>query len=118
MITMSVPAFVTLTTALWVAAGLMLVAALVFAWRGKLLLALGTSAAGSLLVNVPPAAVMTQLIKLDFDRQDQLLETGVGKAVSAIALVFAMTGVMPFMTVFLAAALLALLFYGIGSLVR
>ena len=115
---MSVPSFVTLTTALWAAAVLMLIVALVFAWRGKMLVALGTSAAGSLLVNVPPAAVMMQLIKLDFDRPDQLLETGIGKAVSAIALVFAMTGVMPFMTLFVASAVLALLFYGIGSVVR
>jgi hypothetical protein len=115
---MSVPTFTTLTTAVWAACVVLLLVALVIAWQGRLVMALGISAAGALLFNVPPAALMMQFIKLNFDRQDQLLESGVGKAVSAIALVFAMTGVMPFLTIFIASAVLILLFYGVGSVVR
>jgi len=115
---MSVPTFTTLTTAVWAVCVILLLVALIVAWQGRLLRALGASAAGALLFNVPPAVIMLQIIKLDFDRPDQLLETGVGKAVSAIALVFAMTGVMPFMAIFAISAVLALLFYGAGSVVR
>ena len=118
MIPMSVPTFTTMTTAVWAACVVLLLVTLIVAWRGRLLMAMGTSAVGALLFNVPPAAVMMQIIKLDFDRPDQLLETGVGKAVSAIALMFVMTGVMPFVAIFAISAVLALLFYVVGSVVR
>ena len=115
MISLSVPTFTTLTTVVWIIAGLMTLFAFVSAWQGQLSLSLVISAAGAAVFHIPVVGLFLGWIKLTFERQDQLLESSVGKAISAIGLVFAMTGVLPFVVVFGFSAIGCLIVYAIRS---
>ena len=118
MITLSVPAFTALTTALWVAAGVMVLLACVVAWNGRLLMALALSAGASALFNAPILAMLANTVKVNFERKGELMETAIGKAVTASSLVFAMTGVLPFAVIFVVSAGLSFLAYAIASALK